>query len=45
MAYEEDKANASRLMRVDGVVEITFYVCVRRLEVGIKSMMPQTITK
>jgi hypothetical protein len=22
-----------------------FYVCVRRLEVGIKSMMPQTITK
>jgi hypothetical protein len=34
----------SRLIRGGGV-EIIFSVCVRRLEVGIKSMMPQTITK
>jgi hypothetical protein len=33
-----------RLIRGDGV-EIIFFVCVRRLEVGIKSMMSQTITK
>jgi hypothetical protein len=36
--------NTDPLIRGDGV-DIIFSVCVRRLEVGIKSMMPQSINK
>jgi hypothetical protein len=42
-----DKAEAHRLMKVDGMVSlfVYFYVCVRQLEVSIKTMMLQMTTK